>query len=1023
MKLFFTGIIGAVFFLGMISVTHASTIVRSIPTGVGTGDIEITPDGTKVYVLNTVSGSVKVINTETDTVVKTIQLSPTGSAHWAAISPDGRELYVAERLSGNIKVISTITDTVIATIATQTGVLNPISLSPDGKKLYVPSAYSRGLIRMTVIDTATRTVIDTIDTVNPNEGVVVGFDGITGYMQMDNVSTNPMTVYTNVMNLGTKVVTGVIQDTHVVSISADGTKAWGRNFMDQTIQKVDLLTNATTDTAQILARPNGMLVDEDTKRIFVANDQSNVVTILDSNTLDILETIPVIDAHPTHLVLTPDGKKLYVAINDAGMVKVIDVDTRNAAPVLEVIGNRLVSENSTLEFTLAASDINGDLLSYEATNLPEGSTFNAETHSFSWTPDYDDAGVYNNVTFRVIDNGVPSLSDSEAISITVGDINRAPVVSNPGPQEVFEGDTISFIVSATDPDAQAVTITANDVPEGATFTGGAFTWTPSLSQSGIYTVLFTATDNGEPAAQATIEVIITVQDKLTPPEEEKDVYELLAELIAAVEGYDFLKAVEQSYMANLRKVESFLNGARYTPSENQIYAFIKKLGQDLKKKTITQEQYDDLLAKADAVLDAIKDDAFGMVPLMTQVVSAYPSIEETSSWANEIFADGRGEAIAGDKCGLTFKQCACAITSLSMVGRYHGIDKGIDGTDVNPLNMDNWLLTGADHVKDGKVVDGYDVAGNVLWPWALAYLGEEKDNKFVSHLRIENASTNVMSNVRTFIDRQGPALGFNKDRGHWVVLTGNLEDGGFSVRDPYWYKTKTTGDAKDTENSVQGYNNVMTKAALFAYQSELKPIQDIINFNVNSPAQLLVTDEMGRRTGFDPETGTFVNEIPGASYDPEYAIKDQSNPSGNPHYTKQLLLVEPEGEYFTLQVIGTGEGSYTLDGAVSDGDGSIFGDRVAAATSEGKIDSYTVVTLSGTDALPEYLKDILSLIPQNEQKKFVQAFKVVFAQTEKEHTAVTKTLIENLIRYVEGKYRNAEWAEAVVSALEELNSN
>jgi PKD repeat protein len=74
---------------------------------------------------------------------------------------------------------------------------------------------------------------------------------------------------------------------------------------------------------------------------------------------------------------------------------------------------------------------------------------------------------------------------------------------------------LSFIVSATDPDGDPVTITQINPPAGATppsSTSGVlpFSWTPSPGQAGTYSVTFTATDNGTPALSDTKTVTITV---------------------------------------------------------------------------------------------------------------------------------------------------------------------------------------------------------------------------------------------------------------------------------------------------------------------------------------------------------------------------------------------------------------------------------------------------------------------------------------------------------------------------------
>jgi hypothetical protein len=76
---------------------------------------------------------------------------------------------------------------------------------------------------------------------------------------------------------------------------------------------------------------------------------------------------------------------------------------------------RPTSEGQSIEFTISATDPEDDPLTFTAYNLPEGASFNAETRTFSWTPRYDQAGVYV-VRFEVSD-GI--LSDYEDVTITV----------------------------------------------------------------------------------------------------------------------------------------------------------------------------------------------------------------------------------------------------------------------------------------------------------------------------------------------------------------------------------------------------------------------------------------------------------------------------------------------------------------------------------------------------------------------------------------------------------------------------
>jgi hypothetical protein len=157
----------------------------------------------------------------------------------------------------------------------------------------------------------------------------------------------------------------------------------------------------------------------------------------------------------------------------------------NSAPVLSIIGNKSVNEGALLNFTLSAIDADGDTLTYSASNLPSGATFNTSTRTFSWTPNYVQAGSYPNVHFQVSDG---SLTDSEDISITVNNVGQAPVLGTIGNKSVNEGVLLSFTISATDGDGDTLTYSASNLPIGATFNTSTrtFFWTPNYVQAGSY---------------------------------------------------------------------------------------------------------------------------------------------------------------------------------------------------------------------------------------------------------------------------------------------------------------------------------------------------------------------------------------------------------------------------------------------------------------------------------------------------------------------------------------------------------
>jgi hypothetical protein len=192
----------------------------------------------------------------------------------------------------------------------------------------------------------------------------------------------------------------------------------------------------------------------------------------------------------------------------------------NRPPELAPIGDKTASEGQLLTFVVSATDPDGNVLTYSAGNLPTGATFDPATGIFSWTPGYDQAGNYQNVLFIVTDNGMPPASDYEAITITVGNVNRPPILTPIGSKTVNEGELLQIIVTAADPDGDVLTYSAGNLPDGATFdlATQTFSWTPGYDQSGNYLdVLFTVTDNGTPPAGDCESITITVGNVNRPP--------------------------------------------------------------------------------------------------------------------------------------------------------------------------------------------------------------------------------------------------------------------------------------------------------------------------------------------------------------------------------------------------------------------------------------------------------------------------------------------------------------------------
>ncbi|MDB6031447.1 MAG: N-acetylmuramoyl-L-alanine amidase, partial [Verrucomicrobiales bacterium] len=166
------------------------------------------------------------------------------------------------------------------------------------------------------------------------------------------------------------------------------------------------------------------------------------------------------------------------------------VTEENTAPVLVPIGNKAVSEDSVLSFTVVASDSDVPMQNLTftlETGAPAGAAIDPTTGVFTWKPSNSQGPSTNFITIRVADNGSPSLAAVETIQVIVTDLNTEPHLAPVLNQTVAEGDLLTFTATASDGDLPAQTLTfslAPGAPAGASIDPitGIFAWTPSESQ-------------------------------------------------------------------------------------------------------------------------------------------------------------------------------------------------------------------------------------------------------------------------------------------------------------------------------------------------------------------------------------------------------------------------------------------------------------------------------------------------------------------------------------------------------------
>lgn len=184
----------------------------------------------------------------------------------------------------------------------------------------------------------------------------------------------------------------------------------------------------------------------------------------------------------------PNDYILTVEVSDGALADTeeitITVNEVNESPVLTAIGDQSIDELSELTFTASATDpdLPAQVLTYSLVGQPSGASINA-SGAFSWTP--TEAQGPDSYTFTVqVSDG--TLTDSKEITVTVNEVNAAPLLGAIGNMSVNEETALMFTASAIDSDVpvQSLSYSLVSAPAGASInpTSGVFTWTPTEAQ-------------------------------------------------------------------------------------------------------------------------------------------------------------------------------------------------------------------------------------------------------------------------------------------------------------------------------------------------------------------------------------------------------------------------------------------------------------------------------------------------------------------------------------------------------------
>jgi hypothetical protein len=159
----------------------------------------------------------------------------------------------------------------------------------------------------------------------------------------------------------------------------------------------------------------------------------------------------------------------------------------NRAPTIAGTPGGTATVARSYSFTPAATDADGDTLTFSIQNKPAWATFTAATGQLSGTPISANIGTYSNIMIAVSDGtDTTSLAPFSIQVAASAPANRAPTITGTPAATVTAGSAYSFTPVGSDPDGNTLRYSIQNQPSWAQFstTTGRLSGTPAAANVG-----------------------------------------------------------------------------------------------------------------------------------------------------------------------------------------------------------------------------------------------------------------------------------------------------------------------------------------------------------------------------------------------------------------------------------------------------------------------------------------------------------------------------------------------------------
>ncbi|MAB14815.1 autotransporter domain-containing protein [Parvibaculum sp.] len=290
----------------------------------------------------------------------------------AAAAPADLFIYVPNFNDDTVGVFSTNTDGTASPVTTVGGVGSTLLSSTvrgDQAFAYVPS---RGSDTLSVVDTATNTVVQTINTGIQPSGLAFTPDGAHAYLALGSggVEVYDVDAVSGQLTSVTTVSTGAGSGLRNLVLSPDGTRAYAVDQVQDRVVVIDTATNSVLTNVTVGDQPLNITVSPDGAHLYVSNFTDNSVSVIDTAIHSVSAALSLdfggtLGRGPDGVAVSPDGAYLYVANRTTGNITIIDTATGTAVGIVsngsQTNGIALSPDGTAL---YAASQGAGDKLSF-----------------------------------------------------------------------------------------------------------------------------------------------------------------------------------------------------------------------------------------------------------------------------------------------------------------------------------------------------------------------------------------------------------------------------------------------------------------------------------------------------------------------------------------------------------------------------------------------------------------------------------------------------------------------------------